>query len=73
MSKPYNALEGKKPTLSFNLHDGSDERISIVVVHKDKPEYLSMCLQSIAICSVNSNIEIIVVDNNSEKIGRAHV
>ena len=67
MSKPYNALEGKKPTLSFNLHDGSDERISIVVVHKDKPEYLSMCLQSIAVTSVNSNVEIIVVDNNSEK------
>lgn len=65
--KPYNPLEGKRPTLSFNLHDGSDERVSIIVVHKDKPEYLNICLQSIAVTSVNSNVEIIVVDNNSEK------
>jgi glycosyltransferase involved in cell wall biosynthesis len=63
----YNPLEGKKSTLSFSLHDGSDEKVTLIIVHKDKPEYLSMCLQSIAICSVNSNIEIVVVDNNSEK------
>ena len=65
--KPHNPLEGNRPTLSFNLHDGSDERVSIIIVHKDKPEYLNICLQSIAVTSVNSNIEIIVVDNNSEK------
>ncbi|MFX5705370.1 glycosyltransferase, partial [Acinetobacter baumannii] len=43
----------------------TDEQISIIVVHKDKPEFLNICLQSIAVMSFNNNIEIIVVDNGS--------
>lgn len=43
----------------------SDERVSIIVIHKDKPEYLNACLQTIAICSVNNDYELIVVDNGS--------
>jgi GT2 family glycosyltransferase len=53
--------------MNISLHDGSDEQVSIVVVHKDRPEYLNMCLQSIAITSMNNNYEIIVVDNGSGK------
>jgi len=41
------------------------DAVSIVVVNKDKPEYLNIALQSIAVNSVNNNYEIIVVDNNS--------
>lgn len=53
--------------ISFNLHDGSEEQVSIIIVHKDRPEHLNICLQSIAIASINSNFEIIVVDNGSGK------
>jgi GT2 family glycosyltransferase len=64
---PHNPLEGERPELTFDLHDGSEEQISIIVVHKDRPEYLNICLQSIAVTSFNNNYEIIVVDNNSGK------
>lgn len=67
---PHNPLEGEKPEISINLHDGTEEQIAIVIVHKDRPDYLSMCLQSIAICSFNNNYEIIVVDNASGKEGQ---
>lgn len=53
--------------LNIPLHDGTDEQISIVIVHKDKPEFLNICLQSIAVMSFNNNFEIIVVDNGSGK------
>lgn len=62
---PHNPLEGEKPELNINLHDGSEEQVSIIIVHKDRPEYLNICLQSIAVCSTNNNYEIIVVDNHS--------
>jgi len=62
---PHNPLEGEKPELTINLHDGSEEQVSIIVVHKDRPEYLNICLQSIAVTSFNNNYEIIVVDNGS--------
>ena len=64
-TQPHNPLEGDRPELSINLHDGSEEQVSIVVVHKDRPEYLNICLQSIAVTSFNNNYEIIVVDNAS--------
>jgi GT2 family glycosyltransferase len=63
--QPHISLDGERPDLTINLQDGTDERISIIVCHKDRPELLNMCLQSIAITSVNNNIEIIVVDNGS--------
>jgi len=63
----HNPLEGDRPELSVKLHENSEEHISIIVVHKDRPEYLNICLQSIAVTSFNNNYEIIVVDNNSGK------
>lgn len=62
---PHNPLEGERPEMVFNLHDGSDEQVSIIIVHKDRPEYLNICLQSIAVTSFNNSYEIIVVDNGS--------
>lgn len=64
---PHNPLEGQRPDLSIDLHNGTDELVSIVIVHKDSPAYLNICLQSIAVTSVNNNYELIVVDNGSEK------
>ena len=64
---PHNPLEGERPELSINLHDGSEEQVSVIVVHRDRPEYLNICLQSIAVTSFNNNYEIIVVDNASGK------
>jgi len=63
---PHNPLEGDAPEFTVNLHDGSDEQVSIIIVHKDRPEYLNICLQTIAVTSFNNNYEIIVVDNASE-------
>ena len=63
----WNPLEGERPELNINLHDGTDEQVSIIVVHKDRPAHLNICLQSIAVTSFNNNYEIIVVDNASDK------
>jgi GT2 family glycosyltransferase len=64
---PHNPLEGERPELNIKLHEGTEEHVSIIIVHKDRPEYLNICLQSIAVTSFNNNYEIIVVDNNSGK------
>lgn len=63
----HNPLEGDRPEMSIKLHENTDDHISIIVVHKDRPEYLNICLQSIAVTSFNNNYEIIVVDNGSGK------
>lgn len=58
----------EKPELSINLHDESDnEQVSIIIVHNNKPKYLSLLLQSVDIFSFNNNYEIIVVDNGSDQ------
>lgn len=63
---PFNPLEGERGSMALSmLQDSSEEQISIIVVHKDRPEYLNICLQSIAVTSLNNNYEIIVVDNAS--------
>lgn len=63
---PFNPLEGERSEYSFNLNNAStDERISIIVIHHDRPEYLNICLQTIAVTSLNNNYELIVVDNGS--------
>jgi GT2 family glycosyltransferase len=54
-----NRNELKIDLAKANIQDS----VSIVIVHKDKPEYLNICLQSIAVNSINNNYEIIVVDN----------
>ena len=60
-------LDTSRSDLTVSLKNYSDEQISIIVVHKDRPEYLNLLLQSICVTSFNSNYEIIVVDNGSEK------
>lgn len=65
VTSPHNPLEGERPELNINLQSNSEEQVSIIIVHKDKPEYLNICLQSIAVTSINNNYEIIVSDNNS--------
>ncbi len=64
--KIHNPLDGNQPDGHISmLNDGTEEQVSIIVVHKDRPEYLNICLQSIAVTSLNNNYEIIVVDNGS--------
>lgn len=66
-TQPFNPLESNsgKPTLTIDLHDGSNEQTSIIVVHRDRPEFLNICLQSIYAMSNLNNYEVIVVDNAS--------
>lgn len=65
---PHNPFENpERPELVIDLKDGSNEQVSIIVVHHNRPEFLSICLQSIFITSNFNNFEIIVVDNNSEQ------
>lgn len=63
----HNPLEGEKPEFTFNmhLHDGSQEQVAIIIVHRDRPHHLNLVLQSIDVASFNNNYEIIVVDNGS--------
>jgi len=66
MAHAYNPLEGDRSELIFDgSGQNSEERISIIVVHKDRPEYLNICLQTITITSLANNYELIVVDNGS--------
>lgn len=62
---PHNPLEGNKPELVIDLHDEAQEQVSVIIVHKDRPEYLNICVQTISVCSGNDNCEIIVVDSGS--------
>jgi len=66
MDQPHNPLESASPPeMVIDLHDGSDEQVTIVVIHHDRPEYLNLCLQSIYVCSNLNNYEVVVVDNAS--------
>lgn len=68
MTIPHNPLETpERPELVIDLHDGSNEQVSIVIVHHNRPEFLNICLQSIYITSNLNNFEVIVVDNGSEQ------
>lgn len=67
MSKvPHNPLECPEKGLVIDLHDGSSEQVSVIVVHHKRPEYLNMCIQSIHVMSNLNNYELIVVDNASD-------
>ena len=67
MNEPHNPLESPNgpPELTIDLHDGSQEQVTIVVIHHERPEYLNICLQSIYVCSALNNYEVVVVDNAS--------
>ncbi len=69
MDKPFNQLESPagKPVMSINLHDGSTEQVSIIVVSHNRPGCLNICLQSIYEMSNLNNYELIVVDNASDQ------
>jgi GT2 family glycosyltransferase len=67
---PFNPLEsptGVRSGLTIPLNDGSTEQISIIVVHRNRPQYLNICLQSIHEMSHLNNYEVIVVDNGSDQ------
>lgn len=66
-TQPFNPLESPtgRPELVIDLNDGTEEQISIIVIHHERPEYLNICLQSIHCCSHLHNYEVIVVDNGS--------
>jgi GT2 family glycosyltransferase len=53
--------------MTIDLHDGSTEQVSIIIPHKDRPEFLNICLQSVHVMSNLNNYECIVVDNGSGK------
>lgn len=64
----HNPLETpNKPELVIDLHDGSSDKVSIVIVHYNRPDYLNICLQSIQVMSNLNNYEVIVVDNGSDQ------
>lgn len=65
--KPFNPLEGERPEMSIDTLqvDSAEEQVSIIIVHKDTPEYLNICLQSVSVATLNNNYEIVVVDNAS--------
>jgi GT2 family glycosyltransferase len=69
MNQPFNPLESPsgRATLTVDLRDGSNEQVSVIVIHKDRPELLNICLQSVHCMSNLNNYECIVVDNGSGK------
>lgn len=68
MTQPHNPMiNPERPTMTIDLHDGTNEQVSIIVVHHNRPEFLNICLQSIHVMSSLSNHEVIVVDNASDQ------
>lgn len=68
MATPYNPLEGPRPDFGIHVaHPPTDDKVAIVVVHHNRPEFLNICLQSIAVNSSNNNYELVVVDNGSTR------
>lgn len=65
MSNIINKLDPDKPQFVLDIKNHIHDSVSIIVIHKDKPEFLNICLQSIVVMSANNNYELIVVDNNS--------
>lgn len=67
--QPFNPLESPagKPKVFLDLNDGSNDQISIIVIHHERPEYLNICLQSITAMSNLNNYELIVIDNGSSQ------
>lgn len=65
--QPYNPLESPegRPTMTLDLHDGTNEQISIIIPSHNRPDFLNMCVQSIHTMSNMNNYEVIIVDNNS--------
>lgn len=65
--RPFTPLESPtgKPEMTIDLSDGSQEQVSIIIPHKDQPEYLNICMQSVYLMSNLNNYEAIIVDNNS--------
>lgn len=59
-------LAVKNHDLTIKMCPEADELVSIIIVHRDKPAYLNIALQSIAVTSLNNNYEIVIVDNGSE-------
>ena len=60
-------FDGEQEEMIIDLKNSSQDQVSIIIVHNNALDYLNICLQSISVCSVNNNIEIIVVDNGSDK------
>jgi len=67
MKQAFNPLESPngRSVMSIPLSDGTNEQVSIIVIHKDRPDLLNICLQSIHAMSNLNNYECIVVDNGS--------
>jgi hypothetical protein len=65
MMQQVDSLDGQKPQFVLDIKNNLNDSVSIVIVHKDRPEFLNICLQSITVMSSNNNYEIIVVDNGS--------
>lgn len=62
----YDFEKGMRPEQTIpTFNEPMDDKIEIIIVHKDRPEYLNMTLQSIAVVTLNSNFGITVVDNGS--------
>lgn len=61
-------LNGKYPgTYKVEYPIKNNPLVSIIIPFKDKPELLSMCIESILNKSTYSNFEIIGISNNSEE------
>lgn len=60
-------MSKKEAELNLKMYDTTNEKVTIIVVHKDRPDYLNMCLQSIAALSSKNNYDIIVVDDCSKE------
>lgn len=68
-NQPFNPLETPDgpPEMTIDLNDGTQEQVSIIIIHHNQPEYLNICLQSVYLMSNLNNYEVIVVDNNSDQ------
>lgn len=66
--QPHDILEfpdQQKPEVVLDLNDGSNEQVTIIIVHHNRPEFLNILIQSIYLMSAMNNYEVVIVDNAS--------
>jgi GT2 family glycosyltransferase len=52
----------------FPLHNKDNPLVSIIIPTKNKADYLKRCIDSIIKTSVNTNYEILIMDNDSDEM-----
>lgn len=61
------------PAIHHVVYDAGEPLVSVVILSKDHPDVLELCLKSLRERTDYKNLELIVVDNGSNEANKEHV